>query len=68
MDTSGDPRTEETLKRPRAARCEHHTPLVAYRLDVGSVVARCLGCGIVGPVRETAEEARQALLGIGPRR
>ena len=33
----------------------------------GSCAVRCVLCGVVGPVRKTAETARKALLVLGAR-
>jgi hypothetical protein len=45
-------------------RCEHHSP-VLIELVGDKRFARCLLCGMLGPVRETPEEARQALVQQG---
>jgi len=41
-------------------RCVHHYPFVLEYTVVGKR-ARCLGCGVWGPVREGSKEAELAL-------
>ena len=45
---------------PNVWRCEHHYPIV-LEYTVAGKRARCLGCGVWGPVREGSEEAVLAL-------
>jgi hypothetical protein len=44
-----------------ANRCEYHSP-VLIELIGDERFARCLLCGMIGPVRGTSEEARKALV------
>ena len=45
---------------PNVWRCEHHYPIV-LEYTVAGKRARCLGCGVWGPVREGSKEAELAL-------
>ena len=45
---------------PNLWRCEHHYPIDLEYTVVGKR-ARCLGCGVWGPVREGSKEAELAL-------
>ncbi len=47
-------------------RCAHNGFLLVEPVDGGCAV-RCVLCGTVGPVRNTAETARKALLVLGAR-
>jgi hypothetical protein len=47
-------------------RCAHNGFLLVEPVDGGCAV-RCVLCGMVGPVRNTAETARKALLVLGAR-
>jgi hypothetical protein len=47
-------------------RCAHNGFLLVEPMDGGCAV-RCVLCGAVGPVRNTAETARKALLVLGER-
>jgi hypothetical protein len=47
-------------------RCAHNGFLLVEPMDGGCAV-RCVLCGVVGPVRNTAETARKALLVLGAR-
>jgi hypothetical protein len=49
-----------------AERCVHNGFLLVEPVDGGCVV-RCVLCGVVGPVRKTAETARKTLLVLGAR-
>ena len=48
-------------------RCDHHYPFVLEYTVVGKR-ARCLGCGVWGPVREGSKEAELALWEEAPSR
>ena len=52
---------ERGKRDPRT--CNHAGPTLVDRAD-GGFVATCLLCGMPGPERENAEEARRALLGL----
>jgi hypothetical protein len=49
-----------------STRCDHRSPVAASQIDDG-YTARCLTRGTVGPVRDTSEEAREALINLGKR-
>ena len=49
-----------------AEGCAHNGLLLVEPVDGGCAV-RCVLCGVVGPVRKTAETARKALLVLGAR-
>lgn len=49
-----------------SARCDYRGPVAAIQVDDG-YTARYLTCGTVGPVRDTSEEAREALISLGKR-
>jgi hypothetical protein len=40
--------------------CPPHGPLLVEAVRAGSYVARCLACGLRGPVREDGVEAKRA--------
>lgn len=50
-------------KKPQSA-CDHVGPALV-RPAGGGLAAVCLLCDAIGPERETAEEARRALEGLG---
>ncbi len=50
----------------RARGCDHGGLTMAEPVE-GGHAARCLLCGTVGPVRDTPEAARKALLALGKR-
>ena len=41
--------------------CPPHGPFLVEAVGGGSKVARCLACGLVGPEREDAMEAKRTL-------
>jgi hypothetical protein len=41
--------------------CAHRSPILVERVGQDGYGARCLVCGTVGPARDSAEEARDAL-------
>lgn len=47
-------------------RCVHNGILLVEPTDGGCAV-RCVLCGTIGPVRDTSEAARKALLVLGTR-
>lgn len=53
-----------TGRQPEVERCVHNGFLLVEQMDGGCAV-RCVLCGMVGPVRNTAETARKALLMLG---
>jgi hypothetical protein len=70
LDTDDDEMKEawETFTgRPATVeRCTHNGFLLVEPVDNGCAV-RCVLCGMVGPVRNSAETARKALLVLGAR-
>ncbi len=64
MSILSEPRTERPQRRPTTGWCRHRSPLLTEQVE-GGIVCECLLCRAVGPVRESSEEARRALLDIG---
>ncbi len=54
-------------QRPTMQGCDHHYPIV-LEYTVAGKRARCLGCGVWGPVREGSKEAELALREEAPSR
>jgi hypothetical protein len=55
-----------TGRPAKVEQCAHKGFLLVEPMDGGCAV-RCVLCGMVGPVRATAETARKALLVLGAR-
>jgi hypothetical protein len=52
---------------PPAQRCAHNGFLLVEPAEESGCAVRCALCGVAGPVRETPEAARKALLVLGAR-
>jgi hypothetical protein len=52
---------------PPAQKCAHNGFLLVEQAEESGCAVRCALCGMVGPVRETPEAARKALLVLGGR-
>jgi hypothetical protein len=57
MDSSKNPNVGRRRTKPS---CPPHSPLLIEEVNEGVYVARCLQCGLMGPARENAEEAKLA--------
>jgi hypothetical protein len=56
-----EPRGHDVYAKRGRRGCSPQGPFLVEAVGVGSKVARCLACGLVGPEREDAMEAKRTL-------